>query len=507
MKKISIQIFTIISLIVLINFTAIPQVKDYSWKSGWQVSGLLPATEFNTNPIKTSLMGRVFLRTELNSTFQVEFGMGYGRLGGMDFYSQFWQSELAPIDARILLCPLNSDSWNPYLYIGAGGIWYKMREYPSAISPYSVDPTGWAGVFPAGVGFEIALTDGYNLDFNGGVNMTTTDNLNYYRDGKAFDAFYSAGIALEFVSGGGNTDKDHDGLTKKEEKQFGTDPNNPDTDGDGLNDGDEVHKYLTNPLNKDTDGDGLTDGDEVLKYKTNPNKVDSDGDGLSDYDEVMKYKTNPNKTDTDGDGLSDQAEIMKYKTDPNKADTDNDGINDGDEVLKYKTDPLNSDTDGDGLKDGDEVFKYKTDPLKMDTDGGTVNDGVEVNRGSDPLDPGDDVIKVNAPIVLEGITFAVNSAEIQSGSDITLEKALKTLNSHPDISVEIRGYTDNTGSRSLNMKLSKERAKAVMHWLVQSGINANRLTAEGFGPDNPIAPNTTPEGRAKNRRIEFVRIK
>jgi len=73
---------------------------------------------------------------------------------------------------------------------------------------------------------------------------------------------------------------------KKEEKLLGTDPKNPDTDGDGLKDGEEVNTYRRS-IKADTDGDGLTDGDEVLKYKTDPLKTDSDGDGLSDKDELM----------------------------------------------------------------------------------------------------------------------------------------------------------------------------------------------------------------------------
>jgi OOP family OmpA-OmpF porin len=73
--------------------------------------------------------------------------------------------------------------------------------------------------------------------------------------------------------------------------------------------------------------------------------------------------------------------------------------------------------------------------------------------------------------------------------------------------VEISGHTDNVGKRSTNMKLSQQRADAVKAWLVAKGIDASRMTAKGYGPDKPVAPNTTAEGRAKNRRIDFTRTK
>ena len=81
-------------------------------------------------------------------------------------------------------------------------------------------------------------------------------------------------------------DDDQDGLTNQDEADNGTDPKNPDTDGDGLNDGDEVHKYHTDPTKPDTDGDGLDDGLEV-KIGTDPLKIDTDGDGVSDGIEVV----------------------------------------------------------------------------------------------------------------------------------------------------------------------------------------------------------------------------
>ncbi len=494
MKQVTILIISIVVILALFTPGKIhAQIHDYGIKFGLQGNGALPATEFwESNGLKGSYIGRGLVRFELGSLFQIELGGGYGSLAGLDFVGHYYRTEIIPADLRLMVNLLENDSWNPYLYAGIGGMHYKVMRLPVSISPKSVVDSGYTGYVPAGLGFEFALADFFLVDISGGVNYSFTDNLNYYKEGTPTDAWYSAGVGLIFVTGGGNADNDGDGLTNKEEKQLGTDPNNRDTDGDGLSDGDEVNKYHTNPL-----------------------KVDSDGDGLSDYDEIMKYHTDPNKFDTDGDGLSDGDEVLKYHTDPLKVDTDGDGLSDGDEVLKYHTDPLNRDTDGDGLTDGDEVLKYHTDPLKADTDGGGVNDGQEIANGTNPLDPTDDVPKkqqelkaqVGVPIVLEGIVFKSGSAQISPESEDILMQAYNTLDRHPEIQVEIQGHTDNTGKHAMNMRLSKGRAEAVKAWLVNKGIAASRITTKGFGPDKPIAPNTTPEGKQKNRRIEFLRTK
>jgi hypothetical protein len=114
----------------------------------------------------------------------------------------------------------------------------------------------------------------------------------------------------------GDIDSDDDGLSDAAEIALGTNPNNPDTDGDLLSDGQEVNDYDTNPLLVDTDGDQLTDYEEVMTYGTNPNSADTDNDGLSDYQEVMMYQTNPNvaEPDSDGDGIPDIFDICP--TDP-----------------------------------------------------------------------------------------------------------------------------------------------------------------------------------------------
>ena len=492
-------------LIILVAFSQqnYSQLKDYGQKFGVRGSILFPENEFanfgfsgNDNTTfdwyKGSWLGEAFFGFELTKALELSINGGYGKYAGKAYFDDAnktfgeYETKLVPIHLRLRISPFDAKGWNPYLYLGAGAVSYTVSTKPSIAGAKATEDEGWAAFVPAGIGAEFALTDRVLLDFSLGGTMTSTYDLDAYRSGSddIWDSYFNASLGFSFVGENCDVDKDNDGLGKCLEQQIGTDPMNPDTDGDGLKDGEEYLNYKTNPLNKDTDADGL-----------------------SDYDEVNVHKTNPLVADTDGDGLNDGDEVMKHKTDPLKADTDNDGLNDNEEVMKYKTNPLKADTDGDGLSDGDEVMKYKTNPLNKDTDGGSVEDGVEVKRGTDPLNADDDVVKVGVPIILEGITFDVNKATIKPESEETLMKALKTLQTYPEIEVEIGGHTDSDGSAKSNLKLSQARADAVKAWLVEKGIDPKRITTKGYGEDKPIADNKTKEGKAKNRRIEFTRIK
>jgi len=181
-------------------------------------------------------------------------------------------------------------------------------------------------------------------------------------------------------------DSDNDGKSDMGELNYTSDPFNPDTDGDGLLDGEETEKYHSNPLDPDTDGDGLSDYDEIQKG-TSIQKPDTDNDGILDgEDDDPLNKTN----DNDEDRLSNEEE-EKWGTNPNKKDTDGDGISDWEEIRNC-TNPLGGgwqhDTDGDGLIDIDERF-YLTDPLNPDTDGDGVNDAKEIKKFTNPLGDGD----------------------------------------------------------------------------------------------------------------------
>jgi hypothetical protein len=215
------------------------------------------------------------------------------------------------------------------------------------------------------------------------------------------------------LSQGPFDDYDNDGLSNWGEYLIGTDPTNPDTDGDGLSDGDEVKLYLSDPRKVDTDGDGLTDYAEVMVHGTDPYLADTDGDGMPDKWEIDNGLDPKNSLDAnldpDGDGATNLAEFLAG-TDPKNPDTDGDGIPDGWEIdwglnplvddaaedpdgdgltnlqeYTYGTNPLKADSDGDGLSDAEEIHMYGTDPNNPDTDGDGMPDGWEIDNGLNPL--------------------------------------------------------------------------------------------------------------------------
>ena len=115
-------------------------------------------------------------------------------------------------------------------------------------------------------------------------------------------------------------------------------------------------------------------------------------------------------------------------------------------------------------------------------------------------------LDTDGKIVTHGILFDTGKDIIKPESLPTLKSILALLNDSPGLNFSIEGHTDNQGNRAVNQPLSEKRAAAVRTWLVDKGIAATRLRTVGFGDTRPIDSNTTPEGRANNRRVEFVKF-
>lgn len=108
-------------------------------------------------------------------------------------------------------------------------------------------------------------------------------------------------------------------------------------------------------------------------------------------------------------------------------------------------------------------------------------------------------------IITYAITFDIGKANIKPESMTEINRIAQLMKDNGDLKFEVQGHTDNTGTVAGNQKLSEQRAQAIVNKLVEMGIAANRLSAKGMGQSAPLADNSTDEGRAKNRRVEFVK--
>jgi len=141
------------------------------------------------------------------------------------------------------------------------------------------------------------------------------------------------------------------------------------------------------------------------------------------------------------------------------------------------------------------VVGYKMDQQIKTLKEQTSGSGVDVT----PVDNGKAIL-VNLP---DGVTFDVASANLKPEFRATLDKVAQSLRDYPDSLVDVYGHTDSTGSDSYNQTLSENRARTVMNYLISQGVPAARLRSQGFGETMPVASNDTPEGRARNRRVEI----
>jgi len=256
---------------------------------------------------------------------------------------------------------------------------------------------------------------------------------------------------------------------------------------------------LTVEAPKDTDGDGVLDN--VDACVTTP--------GVPSADPKMNGCPPP-PADQDNDGIIDSVDACPTEAGPANADPKKNGCpardKDGDGVL----DEVDACIDIPGVATDDP----KTNGCPGDTDGDGFRDDQDAcpqEKGVDDPDPAKKgcpkLVRVTDKeiIILEQVQFDTGRAKIKAASDPLLDSVAEVLKEHPEIlKLEVQGHTDNKGSKQLNAKLSDDRAKAVKDALTKRGVDTARLTSKGYGPDVPIADNATEEGRAKNRRVQFV---
>jgi OOP family OmpA-OmpF porin len=272
----------------------------------------------------------------------------------------------------------------------------------------------------------------------------------------------------------------------------------------------------------DSDRDGVRDGLDRCPATPIGAKVDAtgcplDGDGDKVFDGLDRCEGTPSgctvdqngcPSDPDGDGVCDGldqcADTPKGATVDAKGcptDTDGDSILDGidqcaDTPKGCTADEKGcpGDADGDGVCDGRDQCANTPQGLRVDERGCPI----EVSEKEvELLDTG--------MIRLQNINFDTGKATLKKESLPVLEEVAKILQQYPTLRVQIGGHTDNRGSAKLNDTLSTSRAAAVLEHIKQNfpQVSSSQFTSKGYGSSQPIAPNSTELGRAKNRRVEF----
>jgi outer membrane protein OmpA-like peptidoglycan-associated protein len=259
----------------------------------------------------------------------------------------------------------------------------------------------------------------------------------------------------------------------------------------------------------DSDGDGVPDSkdkcpDTSKGAKVNAQGCELDGDGDGVVDRLDKCPTTPAgrsvnaegcELDGDGDGVVDA--LDKCPTTPAGRSVNAEGCE--------------LDGDGDGVVDA--LDKCPTTPAgrkvnaagcELDGDG----DGVLDSADQCPTTPAGDRVDskgCSLPTVLnlKGVNFDNNKDTLRPDAAAILDDAVATLKRYPALKVEIAGHTDSANSDAYNLDLSQRRAKSVLDYFVGHGVEADRLSAKGYGEAEPIADNATADGRFKNRRVEL----
>lgn len=382
----------------------------------------------------------------------------------------YFENQINGIAAFAKFRPLGKEVVvSPYLMGGIEGYMHDPKDGSgdplpnNAADNYKKERIG----APVGGGISFFLKENISLDVEGLYHFSMSDWLDDIAIGEHSDRYLTASLGIAF----------HFGKPK-------------DTDLDGI-----IDKYDLDPLQPE-DFDGFQDEDGAPD-------LDNDEDGILDREDKAPLEPEDKDGFEDSDGVPD-------------TDNDGDGILDVDDAAPNEAEDIDNFQDKDGAPDPDNDLDNILD--KNDQCPGTdstVAQGTDTKETYNEYEDADGcpdkkpeiAVEKGESIVLEGVYFSSGSANLTSNSKAVLDKVVRTLLENPEIEVEIRGYTDNTGNYENNIKLSQQRADAVKIYLMNNQIDAARIRTKGFGPENPIAPNDTREGRAKNRRIEFFRIK
>ena len=412
---------------------------------------------------------------------------------------------LIPVEFNARINAVANSPLIPFLRLGLGFLNWAVNDVTEDNNSSHIGTAGkripgydWTTNFfaKAGAGFEIWFAGPVTLELSANyISLFGQDKDMFgltFWDANALQDKPTAAIegrAALNVHFGGKYDRDGDGIYDHEDG-CPTEPEDVDgyQDADGCpdrdNDGDGILDDVDQCPNDAEDKDGFEDEDGCPD-------LDNDQDGIPDNDDAC-----PNDPE-DFDGFEDEDGCPEL-------DIDGDGIIDADDSCPGEVEDFDGFEDEDGCPDPDN----DNDGI-LDVDDDCPNEAETFNDYEDedgcPDKVPEVIFKKDAPIILEGVNFEFNSAELTAGAKEILMKVVRTLKDYAEMTLMIKGHTDSVGSDEYNLGLSDRRANSVRQYLVNQGIDPSRLSSKGYGEAEPIAPNNTDEGRAKNRRIEFYR--
>ncbi len=411
----------------------------------------------------------------MGQTLPTQLKLGRSLNKSFNFAAEFSVIKLEVEKLNIFLEDYNGASYNPlttdqFWRIG-GQFEYKMAngyllKEEATIAPYIFLGMNGSNINDktfltqsSGIGFNIWLTKWLGVNAEGSYDYVFDYN-DYFH--------YSFGLVARF---GKKHDMDKDGISDKNDAC-------PEVPG--------LAEFAGCP---DTDNDGIQDKEDKCPTVAGPKATngcpDTDGDGIIDIE----------------DACPQVAGLAQFKGCP---DTDGDGIMDKEDQCPTIKGPRSTfgcpDTDGDGITDNSDKCPNEK--------------GTKENNGCPPKEVAPAVV-VTPPVekikALEfstkNIRFDTGKSNIKQSSYNDLNNIIKIMNEYPNTRFSVSGYTDNTGTKEMNLRLSEDRAQATKNYFTDRGISASRITAKGYGIENPIATNETPEGKEENRRVEINLIK
>ncbi|HVH67505.1 MAG TPA: thrombospondin type 3 repeat-containing protein [Gemmatimonadales bacterium] len=397
-----------------------------------------------------------------------------------------------------------------------------------------------------GAGVRLFLSDRIAVRAEGRVVYSPKTQSTF---GPSTATHYVASVGLSVLHlGSPEKDSDHDGVVDSKDACPNTPPGAHvdakgcpiDSDGDGVPDG--IDKCPNTPAGAhvdatgcpiDSDSDGVPDGIDQcpntpagVHVDAKGCPIDSDGDGVPDG--IDQCPNTPPGVTVDATGCP--------------LDSDKDGVPDG--LDKCPNTPLGAtvdangcplDSDLDGVPDGIDKCPNTPPGTKVDATGcplpveavaPTPAPTPEAVRKCPPAPPGSrvdangcmilftpDSVRPAAPgapprptLILTGVNFETGRSVLTRDSYRVLDAVAASLVANPEIRIEVAGYTDSTGRKFMNLRLSQARATAVRFYLARKGVPPARMVAKGYGASGYIAPNNTLEGRAQNRRVELHKL-